>query len=160
MPSSSSETVRQTIIDFMQSRKLTRKTWCKQAGLSDRTLSHFLNGINDTITLGSLEKLAKAADVPVGVLTGEIPAPQKDKMTTGNSTIALSSSSFELTEDDVHNLQLIVQLLRQQNQRSERIESLLEDIKEGLEAGKDQHADADQEQKGRLRSIRNEKSGT
>lgn len=53
--------------------KFNAQRWAKAAAISKNTLYNFLNGHNDALDHQTYRKLARAANVPVHVLTGEPP---------------------------------------------------------------------------------------
>lgn len=79
--------------------------WARKAGVAKSTLSQYLSGKTQSLNQLTLEKLAKAAQVPVAELTGS-PTSRVDD--GGNAGIV-----SRLSDEDVMNLQLMVQLLRQ-----------------------------------------------
>ncbi|MGB4107744.1 MAG: helix-turn-helix transcriptional regulator [Alphaproteobacteria bacterium] len=67
-----SKTKREAIKRFMKWYDINVSDWCGRAGMSSNTLYSFLNGHSNDINYGTLEKLAKALGVTVGVIMGEI----------------------------------------------------------------------------------------
>lgn len=89
----------------MQRTGLTAGGWAKKADVAKSTLSQYLSGKTQSLNQLTLEKLAKAAQVPVAELTGALTS-----RVDGSSNAGIVS---RLSDEDVMNLQLMVQLLRQ-----------------------------------------------
>lgn len=49
--------------------------WCRHADLHESTLRMFLKGASKSLTVETCGALARAADVPIGVIIGEVPFP-------------------------------------------------------------------------------------
>ena len=62
---------RQAMRKFMVAHALNPTQWARNAKISRNVINNFLNRISNSITSASLEKLARAADVPVGEIMGE-----------------------------------------------------------------------------------------
>lgn len=69
---------RQALRKFMDFAELNPKKWCDRAGITSSTLYSFLSGASDDITYGTLEKLARAVGVTVGVIMGEVPGREPE----------------------------------------------------------------------------------
>tara|TARA_R110000765_G_C18460224_1_gene549669 strand:- start:59 stop:424 length:366 start_codon:yes stop_codon:yes gene_type:complete len=83
---------RERLKAFMSERGLKPKPWCDASGVSKNTIYNFLNGTNSTITVDTLEKLAKGAGVTVPVLSGsEIEQPQ-EPISPEHLTIAITEA--------------------------------------------------------------------
>ncbi len=61
---------RKAIRAFMAQRNLNVHSWSKQAKLADSTLRNFLDGLSETLTDKSLQKLANAVGRPVSEIIG------------------------------------------------------------------------------------------
>lgn len=105
------DAIRAAIRDFLARRpEIVPKRWAREAGVSVGALPNFLSGLTRVMRYDTLAKLAHAANVPVGVLTGEVTDPlAKTQYKVDNAPLGLVSGDA----DDVMNAQLIVQLLRQ-----------------------------------------------
>lgn len=66
--------VRVALVHYMQRHGLTPSRWCLDAGLSGRTLTHFLSGRSKSISPCSLTKLAQVRQQPVPDMLGFVPA--------------------------------------------------------------------------------------
>jgi len=52
--------------------------WCRQAGFPDSTVHNFLSGRTHSLTINTVASLARAVDLPVSAILGEL-APRSDK---------------------------------------------------------------------------------
>lgn len=81
------ENRRAAIKRFMASRELKTAPWTRAAGVRESTLRDFLSERNSTMTLETLEKLARAADATIAELIGEKPR----EMRVGRDVVAVKS---------------------------------------------------------------------
>ncbi|API58077.1 hypothetical protein BSL82_01175 [Tardibacter chloracetimidivorans] len=64
---------RERLRAFMKERGLKASRWAKPAGVSANSIYNFLNGHSEGLDAATYAKLARVADVPVWMLTGEHP---------------------------------------------------------------------------------------
>jgi transcriptional regulator with XRE-family HTH domain len=57
------EMQRQALRNFMQRNNLSASSWAKKAGVTEATIRHYLSGLNKSLTMLTLYKLAQAAQV-------------------------------------------------------------------------------------------------
>lgn len=103
-----SDELRMALQRFMEARKLKPTPWAEDAGLSRGVLPNFLSGRARTLHRETLEKLARQAEVEVGVLTGDLPDHR-----AALDARRMADIVEPLTSEDAMNQQMIVQLLRQ-----------------------------------------------
>lgn len=105
--------LRKSLKRYMKLRGLKAKPWAEKAGIATSVLSNFFNGRSDSLNYSTLEKLAAEQHDSIAILTGESPDPleQPDNAIPERETDVVVSAQ-EMTEADVQNLQLMVQLLR------------------------------------------------
>ena len=123
----------------MKRRDLKNKAWLAKAGiLSGNLLANYFAGRSKSLSISTLRKLAAVTGDDVEVLIGLKPDPLDESNKTTNADRALLGSTFDqLTEEEVHNLQLILQELRSirrgQDRLSEAIFLLCNALKPGLD---------------------------
>ena len=120
---------------YLELRDEKPKPFAKKAGIAPSTLSNFFNpdehGYPRTLTQRILEKIAAVHGDPVGVLTGEIDDPLETLGYSPEKEVILSSSeTIESEGDEVHNAQLIVQRLQQNQELLIKVLSKLDELVE------------------------------
>jgi DNA-binding Xre family transcriptional regulator len=82
------EQVREALAAYMAANDLKPTPWARAAGLSERTLSHFINGLTKSITPGSLGKLARNRDTTISGMLGFLPRFAAQDLPLGEPRIA------------------------------------------------------------------------
>jgi hypothetical protein len=86
--SMSGEEGRKRIRAFMVERGLKAGPWCEKSGVGKNLIYNFLNGENETLTVSSLESLAKGAGVSPGVVMGLEAEQQQEPISPKHLSIA------------------------------------------------------------------------
>ncbi|MBX7200321.1 MAG: hypothetical protein K1X51_13220 [Rhodospirillaceae bacterium] len=79
---------------FMDARGLKARPWAIAAGLkSDGTIRNFLKGLTGTLTQNTVERLARAAQVPVAAIFPDAPLDAQGPMAPGVATVDIHNNA-------------------------------------------------------------------
>lgn len=123
--------MRAAMLRYMTEHGLRPTRWALDAGLSERTVSHFLSGRSKTLSPGSLAKLAKARETSVKRMLGFVPVYMDVNGGVSEEAEAPQGQVIELAEMFTRLAEANREMTRAMGDLMEEVKSLREEMRSG-----------------------------